>query len=401
MTSSSTDWLSFVPGWLDQLTNPKEESMHPMHPEGLCFAVGYPSSYNNKLGAWETVTVSSRQSTENNTFRHGDEGNMHMYRLSDNSLVICNNVHFGSLEGGVMPPDMLCGHEIDIEKFMINLIRYPNEEHIVQKYIGRIILSHPPIESLNWYTDIQSALYDPENEKNIDHPFLISRDDVDVTKTVLHQYTVLRNTETIEFRKKNIHACEVLTCFQPLRFYMDLELKRDKDAALFDSTKTDDMIKEAIDHVYDTIEYHWPKLFKEFRDDFKNHTMKPVILKKPNETTVKSARVIFPQIILRGPQNVTDLQVIIKQYKNYMNKIPHLLIQTTTGDYKNMKAECLLPFQTEYNKDNKDIKTLQDGHGLVCNTTFIKNACVGIYGENDVTVTPFGNLKVILREIGM
>ena len=404
-------WLSFVSGLLNKLTNPKEESMHP---EGLCFAVGNNTS-QNKLGSWGTITVSSRDTTYSDYNRNGDYGKMHMYRLSDNSLVICNNVKFGYLKDGVMPPDMLGGHEIDIEKFMTNLICYPNEEHIVHKYIGNIIPYKSPIEklieSLIWQTDIQLALDDHRKIKDIKHPFVISRDHVDEKEAIIHQYTVLPNASTIDFCKTNLHAYEVLATGQPLRFYLNLELKKDKNTTLFDSTKTDDMIKEAIDHVYAAIEFYWPELINELildrdrppnkqlvKQDEKwvrilvqDDTMKPIVLKMPNETTVKSARVIFPQLKLRGPKNMAMFQTIIKKYIKTENKLMQEIFKD--GDINNLKVECILPFQTEHNK------TLQDGDGLEYNNETIKNAYIGIYGKQYVIGTPFGDLEGIMRDL--
>ena len=246
---------------------------------------------------------------------------------------------------------------------------------------------------ITWYPRLHLAI--DAYPKTDQYPFVISRDyiydnQIDKSKSV-RQFAVLKNTFSTKFLKaNNIHAYEVLTHNQPRRFYIDLDFKIVN--TLFNSTKTDDMIKAAIDLVYDTIKKNWPDLFKKLEKEKDKLELKPIILKVPNETNKKSAHIIFPQLIFCGQETTMYFKTIIN---HHMNTTDNKLMQETFDMvvYKNNQS-FRLPYQTNWGK------TTQDGYGLELDTDKIHkdafDAFVGIYGEqHGFTATDFEKLKEI------
>jgi hypothetical protein len=112
--------------WIKQLP----EQVH--HPDPLRFAIG-TQTRDGAPGVWKVVEVTASKQY------HADVSqSMCMYRLTDNTLVVCNNTRHlnNELKDGVVPPGMLYGIKIDLEKYIIDMMRDPTTTRpIVQKYI--------------------------------------------------------------------------------------------------------------------------------------------------------------------------------------------------------------------------------------------------------------------------
>ena len=116
--------------WIKQMPDPENSVLHP---SPLRFAIG-TTNPNGAPGVWKVVEMTAYNPAHN---RGESSNSMCMYRLSDNTLVVCNNtlVECDEFKDGVVPRGMLFGIEIDIESYIIELIRNPTTVRpIVQKY---------------------------------------------------------------------------------------------------------------------------------------------------------------------------------------------------------------------------------------------------------------------------
>ena len=137
-----------------------------------------------------------------------------------------------------------------------------------------------------------------------------------------------------EINNQRTNNYEVILTDQPRRFYIDLDLK--SSSTHFPTTLDDliDQCNETINHI----------LSKEFKLKYQT----PIILKTKNETTKKSAHLIYPDLIL---YNATSTKYLAQVIKHHIEHIPILKEAIDMKVYNN--NQCFrLAYNTKINKDD-------------------------------------------------
>ena len=194
------------------------------------------------------------------------------------------------------------------------------------------------------------------------------------------------------------HQYEVIMVDQPRQFYIDIDLPFDKYQSIlktyprfpkFEEVTTTEIVKMVISEISKIIKKEFPYL---------PLVSNPTILQVPNESSKKSAHLIYTDIILKNQQETHDLAQIIKHHLKAIKQDWNRVIFQTVYDMRvyNKTQAFRLPFQSKLVKDSPDYCLIPTDP-----LAPVEDLIVGIYTADVDNTTKFTFDAPVLHEMAV